>query len=297
MIPKLSQNGSLSQTHKDFIEALQNSTFGGEVETQLSSRLVASTDNSIYQVLPQAVLLPRSKSDISTIFTLARDERFRQLKFTPRGGGTGTNGQSLSNGFLVDASKHMNKVLEVNEKEGWARVQPGVVLDQLNQQIKATGLFFAPDLSPSNRATIGGMCNTDACGKGSRVYGKTSNHLLELELILSDGSAMDSSPLSEQELSDKQARSDMAGAIHRDVHRIVINNKDLIENTFPKLTRFLSGYNLAHVIDEDGKFNLNYLIAGSEGTLAFVSELKIRLCPIPKRKHLFWQNIEALTIV
>ena len=286
MIPKLDEISSLEKSHQRFLNKIIHTDYSGDVESELSNRLIAATDNSIYQVLPQCILYPKNSRDISSILKLAAEEEFKSLSFTARGGGTGTNGQSLSKGIIVDVSKHMNRILEINEKEMWARVEPGVVLDQLNSKLKSKGVFFAPDLSPSNRATIGGMCNTDACGKGSRVYGKTSNHILELEIILSEGTSLQTRSLKADELEDLKGSTGIVGKIHRDVHQVVTENKDLVQETFPKLRRFLTGYNLAHVIDENGRFNLSYLIAGSEGTLAFVSELKVKLTPIPKKKKL-----------
>ena len=286
MIPLLSKQESLPQEVTLFLTGLKASSFAGDIETNMAGRLVASTDNSIYQMVPQGVLYPRGSDDVQLLLELAREERFKGISFTPRGGGTGTNGQSLSTGLVVDLSRHMNQVLELNTDEAWVRVQPGVVLDQLNQQLKPSGYFFAPDLSPSNRATLGGMCNTDACGKGSRIYGKTSQHLLELELVLSEGSRWQSLPLTPQGLTEAQAEPGMVGAIHREVHRVVTEHGDEIEARFPQMTRYLSGYNLAHVYHQDYGFNLNYLIAGSEGTLAFVTELKLKLTPIPRCKRL-----------
>ena len=130
----------------------------------------------------------RSTSCASPSWRASRDST--RLKFTPRGGGTGTNGQSLTDGVSVDLSRHMNAILEINAEEGWARVQAGVVKDQLNAAVAANGLFFAPELSPSNRATIGGMIATDASGQGSVLYGKTRDHVMELRAVFMDGTAV-----------------------------------------------------------------------------------------------------------
>lgn len=286
MIPQLTEKEALSPVVLAFIEALTQRNFTGDVDTTYGGRLIASTDNSIYQVTPQAVLFPRSQADVQTILTLARQEAYASLTFTPRGGGTGTNGQSLTEGVVVDLSRHMNRILEVDYDQGWARVQPGVVLDQLNAHLKARGVFFAPELAPSNRATIGGMVSTDASGKGSRIYGKTSNHILALDVVLTDGSAWHSVPLDARTLQEVKAGDDVIHRIYRDIDVIVTTKKDLIEQRFPKLTRFLTGYNLAHVYGKDGKFNLNAIISGSEGTLAVVTEIKVKLTPLPTVKRL-----------
>jgi FAD/FMN-containing dehydrogenase/Fe-S oxidoreductase len=286
MIPQLTEKEALSPVVRSFIEALKESDFTGDVDTHYGGRLIASTDNSIYQVTPQAVLFPRSPVDVQTILALANQTDYASLTFTPRGGGTGTNGQSLTEGVVVDLSRHMNRILEVNDAQGWARVEPGVVLDQLNAHLKSRGVFFAPELSPSNRATLGGMVSTDASGKGSRIYGKTSNHILALDLVLTDGSAWHSVPLDAGALQEIKSGDGVINRIHQGIDDIVTAKKDLIEQSFPKLTRFLTGYNLAHVYGRDGRFNLNAIISGSEGTLAFVTGIKVKLTSLPTVKRL-----------
>ncbi len=286
MMPQLTEQEALSPVVLSFINTLEQSDFTGDVDTHYGGRLIVSTDNSIYQVTPQAVLFPRSQADVQTILTLANQAEYADFAFTPRGGGTGTNGQSLTEGVVVDLSRHMNRILEVNYDEGWARIEPGVVLDQLNAHIKSHGVFFAPELSPSNRATIGGMVSTDASGKGSRIYGKTSNHILALDVVLTDGSAWHSVPLEAEALQEVRAGDDIINRVHRGIDEIVTAKKELIEQSFPKLTRFLTGCNLAHVYGKDGRFNLNAIISGSEGTLAFVTEIKVKLTPLPTVKRL-----------
>jgi FAD/FMN-containing dehydrogenase len=287
-----------------FVDALKRSAFTGDVDTHYGGRLSAATDNSIYQVTPQAVLFPRSQADVECILQLATHDEFANVTFTARGGGTGTNGQSLTEGVVVDLSRHMNRIVEVNEAEGWAWVEPGVVLDQLNAHLKPHGVFFAPELSPSNRATIGGMVSTDASGKGSRIYGKTSNHVLALDLVFSDGSAWQSVPLDAAALQKLKSGDDLVNQIYQGVDRIVTSKKELIKQRFPKLTRFLTGYNLAHAYTEEGQFNLNALIAGSEGTLAVVTGIKVKLTPLPTVKRLivakyvsFDDSLRAATIL
>ncbi len=140
--------------------------FTGDVESSYSSRLAVATDNSVYQWLPQAVLFPRSTADVVLLTTLAQAPKFNGISFSARGGGTGTNGQSLNDGLIVDLSRHMHGILEFNLEQRWVRVQAGLVKDKLNEFLKPHGLFFSPELSTSNRATIGGMINTDASGQG-----------------------------------------------------------------------------------------------------------------------------------
>jgi FAD/FMN-containing dehydrogenase/Fe-S oxidoreductase len=291
MIPRLNLNQTLNQALKpgyaEFLAALEKTSFSGEIRREFASRLISSTDNSIYQIFPQAVVFPKNTADLVTLFQLANQPAYHQITFSPRGGGTGTNGQSLSPGIMIDCSKYMNQILEVNVAAGWVRVQPGVVLDQLNAALKPFGVFFAPSLAPSNRATIGGMINTDACGKGSRIYGRTSNHILELEWVLPDGTLGNSHSLDLPNLSQIKQQSNRMGEIYRQVDDIVTSKQELIAEVFPKLTRFMTGYNLAKVYDSDRQnFNLNWLLAGSEGTLGVITEAKLKLTPIPKAQGL-----------
>ncbi|MGO1328075.1 MAG: FAD-binding oxidoreductase, partial [Idiomarina loihiensis] len=180
VLPEIAAENALPDDYRHFIEQVRSSEFAGEIDVSYSGRLIAATDNSVYQNLPQAVLYPLNQADLVLLMKLAGQENNSSVQFSPRGGGTGTNGQSLTSGIVVDLSRHMNKVLEVNPKEGWVRVQAGVVKDQLNDILRPHGYFFSPDLSTSNRATLGGMINTDASGQGSLVYGKTSDHILGL---------------------------------------------------------------------------------------------------------------------
>ena len=287
MIPRLAHGEPAPALCRDFLDTLAAQGFSGELRHDLGTRLVTATDNSVYQVTPQAVVYPRTAEDIQRVLKLAAEPRFQEIKITARGGGTGTNGQSLSPGITLDVSRHLNRILEVNLKEGWVRVQPGVVLDQLNDHLAPHGVFFAPNLSPSSRATLGGMINTDACGKGSRIYGRTSDHVLELTCVLSDGSTLEVEPWQAEALAAVKAGDGLAGSAIRKVDEIVTEKAEAIERVFPKLSRFLTGYNLAKVYDNaDGYFNLNYLLAGSEGTLAVVTEAKLRLTPLPKFKEL-----------
>ncbi|MCH8538716.1 MAG: FAD-binding oxidoreductase, partial [Alkalimonas sp.] len=194
MIPTLAPESALDASVIAFCKALTTAGFAGDIETSYGSRLAVATDNSIYQALPQAVLLPKSTDDIILLTSLSQTSSFRHLKFSPRGGGTGTNGQSLTEHLVVDLSRHMRGILEINVEQRWVRVQAGVIKDQLNAFLKPYGFFFAPDLSTSNRATIGGMINTDASGQGSLVYGKTSDHTLALKTVLIDGTVLDTAP-------------------------------------------------------------------------------------------------------
>ncbi|MCQ4630309.1 FAD-binding oxidoreductase [Shinella sp. CPCC 100929] len=281
MIPRLDADRRIASPSDNFLRHLATHGFEGDIGTGPADRLVFSTDNSIYQVEPAGIVFPKNIGDLKRIAkALARPE-FSGVTIAPRGGGTGTNGQSLSEGIIVDCSHHMNRILEIDPVRRIARVEAGVVKDQLNKALAPHGLFFAPELSTSNRATIGGMVSTDACGQGSCLYGKTSNHVLGLRVVLADGSDFLSRPVREEELRALQARQDRIGHIHRTLARIARDDKALIERIFPKLNRFMTGYDLAHLQREDGRFDLNAVLCGSEGTLAMIAEAELNLLPIP----------------
>jgi FAD/FMN-containing dehydrogenase len=188
MIPRLAHPSHEFLPRSDFVECLAEQGFRGDIELDQAAGTVFSTDNSIYQVKPVGILFPRDGDDLRTIARVASRAEFARVVLTMRGGGTGTNGQSLTDGFVVDCSRYMTRILEVDPVRRIARVEAGVVKDQLNRALAPHGLFFAPELSTSNRATIGGMVSTDACGQGSCIYGKTSNHVLGLRVVLADGS-------------------------------------------------------------------------------------------------------------
>ena len=268
--------------YPDFLDALRAAGFRGQLSADYATRTVLATDNSIYQRLPQAAVFPQDAEDVARIAALMAEPRFNAVKLTPRGGGTGTNGQSLTDGIVVDLSRHMNSILEINVEERWVRVQAGVVKDQLNAALKPHGLFFAPELSTSNRATVGGMINTDASGQGSCTYGKTRDHVLELHSVLLGGQRLHTRPLDEAELEQACAEPGRAGEVYRTARQIQETQAELIEQIFPKLNRCLTGYDLAHLRDEQGRFNLNSVLCGAEGSLGYVVEAKLNVLPIPK---------------
>ena len=282
MTPPSPTRENIQPDYALFLSELAKTSFSGEIRGDFASRIITATDNSIYQILPQAVVFPRNSQDVVYLLQLANQKQFQNITFSPRGGGTGTNGQSLSSGIIIDLSKYMREILELNLEAGWVRVQPGVILDQLNSYLQPHGVFFAPNLSPSNRATLGGMINTDACGKGSRIYGRTSNHILELEWVLADGTLGKSQSVPMASFEQLQRQPGRLGEIYRQVGEIVTQKQELIKQQFPKMPRFMTGYNLAKVYSpQENKFNLNWILAGSEGTLALITEAKLKLTPIP----------------
>ncbi|MFT4269397.1 MAG: FAD-binding and (Fe-S)-binding domain-containing protein [Pantoea sp.] len=287
MIPQISQAPGLVQLVLTFLASLKEQGFTGDTATSYADRLSLSTDNSIYQLLPDAALFPRSTADVALIARLAGEERFASLVFTPRGGGTGTNGQSLNQGIVVDMSRYMNRILEINTEQRWVRVEAGVVKDQLNAWLKPYGFFFSPELSTSNRATLGGMINTDASGQGSLVYGKTSDHVLGLRAVLLGGDILDTRAMP-TDLAEKLAQTPTKeGRIYQQVMTRCREQRTLILEKFPKLNRFLTGYDLRHVFSDDlHTFDLTRLLCGAEGTLAFISEARLDITPIPKVRRL-----------
>ncbi len=278
---------------EDFIlleKELRQTGFKGDIESSHAERIVASTDNSIYQLKPEAILYPRELDDINRAVSCVYKHRKKGFSLCARGGGTGTNGQSLSNNLILDCSRHLNKIIDFDIENQTISVQPGVVLDQLNHFLKPHGLFFPIDISSSSRATLGGMVATDASGKGSLIYGKTSNHIENLDLVLADGSDYRCENIS---LLEKNQSDTINSNLIEPVYRLINQQRDEIERIFPDINRGLTGYNLKHCISQKGFFNPCYLIAGSEGTLAITRQITLRVLPRPTHKMLtviFYDN-------
>jgi len=277
-------NIDVAELHK----ALANAV-AGEVRFGRLDRALYSTDASVYQIVPLGVVLPRTRADaIATMTTCARFG----VPITARGGGTSQAGQSIGPGVILDFSKYCNRVLEINSAERWARVEPGCVLDDLNQQVKPHGLQFAPDISTANRATIGGMIANNSSGTRSVIYGKTIDHVLELTVLLADGVVIETRPLEANEWESKCRQQDREGACCRIVQRLATEHADEIERRYPKILRRVGGYNLdmfaARVATKHRATplaaNLSHIFVGSEGTLGIVLEAKLRLVELPKAK-------------
>jgi len=286
MVPAVPPEQKLDEVTTRFLDALEKSEFCGEIRADYPARLLGATDNSIYQVMPQAVVYPRVGRDLNIIAELGSRTEFQGLSFAPRGGGTGTNGQSLNRGVVVDTSKYLTEIMSFDPVARQVTLQPGVVLDQLNRYLEERGFFFPPAVSTSSRATLGGMTGTDASGKGSRIYGKTSDYIDEMTVVLSDGQSWTSRPLNAEQLQSVMNRDDLVGRVHRQTHRSITQNHDLIEQTFPRMNRGLTGYNLQQALSADGTFNLSYLLAGAEGSLCFTQQLTLRVIEKPRHKGL-----------
>lgn len=255
--------------------ALRTQGFVGEIEFDIALREAMSTDNSVYRLLPDLIVSPSDAADMVTLLAVMEQAAFQDIPITARGGGTGTNGQALNRGVIVDTRRHMHRLLHLNASEGWADVEPGLVLEDLNAQIRHTGWFFAPETSTSNRCTIGGMVSTDASGKGSRVYGKTSDNLLGLEIVRAEGLLWSGGEAGEW----AQSMLDAAESAARD-------GRDAFCQATPNLRRRFTGYDLERACPDTGGFEWWRLWPGSEGTLGLIARIRVKLRRLDAEKRL-----------
>lgn len=270
----------------------------GEIRFDATSRKLYSTDASIYQIEPLGVVIPKSARDIATLIQIAGEV---EVSLTARGGGTSLSGQSIGPGIVVDCSKYLNHILDVDEANRRARVQVGVVLDQLNRKLLPLGLQFGPEVATASRANLGGMIGNNSAGSRSIVYGKTSDHVRRLRCILADGSETDFGSVSGSEWARRAGLRTLEGTIHRRVREIVTANAEEIRRRFPKILRRVSGYSLDALCESlaqpsEGRIaDLSKLVVGSEGTLAFVTEAEIDLVPRPKARGLLVAQFDSLS--
>jgi FAD/FMN-containing dehydrogenase/Fe-S oxidoreductase len=263
------------------------SNFQGEFLTDDTIRRLYATDASAYREIPLAVAIPKTEEDLALLIAFANDNN---TSLIPRTAGTSLAGQVVGAGIVVDVSKHFNRILEVNQEEGWALVEPGIVRDDLNLHLKQFGYFFAPETSTANRAMIGGMIGNNSCGSNSVVYGSTREHLLEVTGFLADGSKVWFGPIEDDDFLNRangKTASGLEANLYKHVHEVLSNpvNVAEIEKEFPKYT--IARRNTGYAIDmlarmrpfnQNGPhFNFSSLIAGSEGTLALITTAKIRL--------------------
>jgi len=260
------------------IEAELRKRVEGDILFDRYSRLLYSTDASIYQIEPIGVVVPRHKADVQAVIEIANKLNVTVL---PRGGGTSLAGQTVGHSIVLDFSKYMQNVLEVNKEELWCRVQPGLVQDELNAYVRGMGLQFGPDTSTSNRATIGGMIGNNSAGAHSLTYGKTLDHVIELTVLLADGSEAVLKDVSAEAVQTFSRVDSIEGRAYREVLRLTQQHKNEILDRYPKIMRRVSGYNLDEFVKPQ-PFNLSRMLVGSEGTLATVVEAKMRLVPKPK---------------
>ena len=272
------------------LEVALKKRVSGEVRFDSFSRVLYSTDASIYQMEPVGVVIPRNVEDVLAVIEVAHKNAIPVL---PRCGGTSLAGQAVNHAIVLDFSKHMNRVLAVNEEEGWASVEPGIVLDRLDGHLAPFSLQFAPDPTTSNRACVGGAIGNNACGSHSVIYGKTVDHVSELRVVLSDGTQATIGPCQGAELKAKLGGNGLESEIYRQVARVVEESRDEISARYPKIMRRVSGYNLDELVKDSGRrvsqeppLNLAKLVVGSEGTLCVVTEAKVNLVPVPAKKAL-----------
>jgi len=268
-----------------------DSELEGELYYDKTMRILYSTDASAYREMPLAVAVPRSVEDVKKLITFARTEK---TALVPRAAGTSLAGQVVGNGIVVDTSKYFIQILELNTRENWVRVQPGVIRDELNMYLKPHGLFFGPETSTANRAMMGGMVGNNSCGSNSIIYRSTREHLLEVKALLSDGSEAEFKTLSIEEFHGKCEGVTLEANIYKTVRSILSNYDNQIEirKEFPKksVERRNTGYALDSLLEtapftaggED--FNFCKLIAGSEGTLAFITEIKLNAVPLSNKE-------------
>ncbi|MFO0611067.1 MAG: FAD-binding and (Fe-S)-binding domain-containing protein [Polyangiaceae bacterium] len=288
MIPRLTELQPATAATRGFLADVRRAGFTGDLSDDLATRVVGATDNSIYQILPQAIVYPRTREDVALLMRTAASTAYKGITLTARGGGTGTNGQSLTSGLVVDVGRYMNRI--AGRAGSVIEVEPGVVLDQLNAHLAPDKLFFAPNLSPSSRATLGGMISTDASGQGSRVYGKTSQHVSSLEVVLVDGSILRTRPMRRadvMELPPWDASAPLAERLPRKVLEICEEARPAFVAKLPRLARFITGYNLERAWDpETETLDLKWLITGAEGTLGIVTRAWLDVLPIPTARRL-----------
>ncbi|MDD3875110.1 MAG: FAD-linked oxidase C-terminal domain-containing protein [Bacteroidales bacterium] len=274
----------------------------GEFHFSNLYRLLYATDASVYREIPLAVAYPKNTTDVRQIIEFAH---ISNISIIPRAAGTSLAGQVVGNGIVVDISKHMTKILELNTKEKWIKIQAGVVLDELNKYLEGYGLFFGPETSTSNRCMLGGMVGNNACGAHSLIYGSTRDHLISVDVILSDGSSCTLGPLTPEELESKKLSDSLEGKIYRHMTGTLSdteNQKNIrAEYPAPSVKRRNTGYAIDILLEQqpfnpDGPlFNLAKLIAGSEGTLAFITEIKLNLVDLPpKNKGLLCAHFSSV---
>ncbi len=274
---------------KNIFQKLQNS-LDGELFSDSIHRIIYSTDASAYKEKPLAVAYPKNEDDIKKIILFARDNK---LSVIPRASGTSLAGQVVGSGIVIDVSRHLTQIIEFNQEKNWIKVQPGIVLDELNKFLEPFDLYFGPETSTSNRCMIGGMVGNNACGSHSIIYGSTRDHLLAIKALLSDGSPVEFQSLSNYEFERKCEGNTLENKLYQSIKEILSNteNQTEIRAQYPdkELHRRNTGYAIDLLLDSapftpsEKPFNFCKIIAGSEGTLAIVTEIKLNLVPLPPK--------------
>jgi FAD/FMN-containing dehydrogenase/Fe-S oxidoreductase len=292
---------SFTELQRDHLARHLRKHLTGEVRFDAASRHLYSTDASIYLIEPLGVVIPRSAEDIVATVQIAAEA---QVPITARGGGTSLSGQSIGPGIIIDCSKYLNAILDIDVGSRVVRIQPGVVLDTLNRALAEHDLQFGPDVATASRANLGGMIGNNSAGARSIIYGKTIDHVRRLDVVLSDGSRARFGPLAPGEWERCGEARGLEGSIYQQVRAIVREERDEIERRFPRILRRVSGYNLdvlsaglngptggdagptGPVGPTSPPVGLHQLIVGSEGTLALITEAELGLLPRPKARGL-----------
>jgi FAD/FMN-containing dehydrogenase/Fe-S oxidoreductase len=263
----------------------------GEVRFDKVSRALYSTDASVYQIEPLGVVIPKSADAVIRAVEIAARHG---VPITPRGGGTSQAGQSIGSGLVLDTSKHLNRVLDVDPDRKRARVEPGVVLDELNAHLRQYNLRFAPDVSSASRATVGGMMANNSSGARSVLYGKTIDHVIEQRVVLSDGSLAHFRPIDRAAAERAQSGDSIEARAYRAIPDLGLSHAAEIERRFPKVLRRVGGYNLDAFVDPSRPVDLTRIMVGSEGTLGFIVDATINLVPLPAHKSVMTVEFDQL---
>ncbi len=256
-----------------------------------------ATDASLYQIEPLCIVVPRDESDVFAATRLAREH---QVSILPRGGGTSLAGQTVGQSMVIDFSKYMTAILEFDAEEKWVKVQPGISRDDLNLFLAEHGLIYAPDPATSSRANIGGMVGNNSSGTKSILYGKTIDHLLQMKLLLSDGTILETQALDSPDYDQKCAGDSREAALYQRFREIIFRESEEIKAKFPKTMRRVGGYPLDEFVYTD-QWNLSKLFCGSEGTLGLTLDVTVNVVDLPKAKCIcvvhFDQGIDAIKAV
>ncbi|MFC2104614.1 FAD-binding and (Fe-S)-binding domain-containing protein [Bacteroidota bacterium] len=263
----------------------------GDLYTDKKTRILYATDASAYREIPLAVARPKDKDDLKILIAFANTYK---TSLIPRTAGTSLAGQVVGNGIIVDVSKYFTEILELNTEEGWVRVQPGVILDELNLFLNPYGLFFGPETSTSNRCMMGGMVGNNACGSHSIIYGTTRDHTLTTKVLLRDGTEVEFKALSKTEFEQKLSGYELENKIYQHIHKILSDqeNQNEIRKEYPdkSIYRRNTGYAVDLLLESEpftetkNQFNFSNLICGSEGTLGLITEIKLNLVDIPLKE-------------
>lgn len=291
----ISQN-SAGQSSAGTLEALKElradleGRIAGELRLDSVTRHLYSTDASMYRMMPYGVAFPKHEEDLQAIVESAARHRIPVL---PRGGGTSLSGQCVNEALVLDMSTYMHQISDLNLEEGSVRVQPGVVQDQLNHYLSPHGRMFGPDTSTSNRATLGGMAGNNSSGSRSIIYGKTVDHVLEIDALLSDGSCARLGALDPQALAQRMRGDTLEAQVYRELMRIATEQREEVHKRFPRIQRRVAGYNLDALIDPEGP-NFAHIVVGSEGSLALIRSLKVRIVATPPQRAVLVAHFDDL---